>query len=83
MTNIGDSIVYVFDPTNLSPYNIPMGKQKLTPEHIFYTPCSGIWQTVWLESVPTDSIDKLDIDAGADGKSKNFYSPSPICTDSV
>lgn len=60
-----------------------MGKQKLTPEHIFYTPCSGIWQTVWLESVPTDSIDKLDIDAGADGKSKNIYCLRPNCADSV
>lgn len=68
--NSSHSIVFVFDPTNLSPYNIPIGKQKLVPEHIFYTPCSGIWQTVWLESVPHDSIDKLDIDAAADGSSK-------------
>lgn len=62
------SVVFVFDPTNMWPYNIPLGKQKLVQEHIFYTPCSGIWQTVWLESVPAQSISKLDINAGADGK---------------
>ncbi|KAL1610139.1 hypothetical protein SLS60_001804 [Paraconiothyrium brasiliense] len=61
-------VVFVFDPTNLAGNNIPLGKQKLIPEHIFYTPCSGIWQTVWLESAPAASIDKLDISAGADGK---------------
>lgn len=68
--------MYVFDPTNLHPYNIPLGKQKLIPEHIFYTPCSGIWQTVWLESAPTESIDKLDISAGADGKGMNIPNQS-------
>lgn len=32
----------------------PRGKQYWgpVPESIFYTPTSGIWQTVWLESVP-------------------------------
>lgn len=70
------SVVFVFDPTNSAPYNIPVGKQKLIPEHIFYTPCSGIWQTVWLESAPSTSIDKLDINAAADGKGKEIYSLS-------
>ena len=33
----------------------PRGKQywAAKPESIFYTPSSGIWQNVWLESVPT------------------------------
>jgi beta-galactosidase/beta-glucuronidase len=39
-----------------SPYDLsqPRGKQywKPKPESIFYTPSSGIWQSVWLESVP-------------------------------
>ncbi|KAF2439624.1 glycoside hydrolase family 2 protein [Karstenula rhodostoma CBS 690.94] len=61
-------VVFVFDPTNLHPNNIPLGKQRLNPEHIFYTPCSGIWQTVWLESAPAESIDKLEISADADGR---------------
>jgi hypothetical protein len=71
-------VIFVFDPTNLDPYNIPLGKQKLIQEHIFYTPCSGIWQTVWLESAPAVSVEKLDISAGADGKGRKisyYYKP--------
>ncbi|KAK1914456.1 hypothetical protein P3342_010445 [Pyrenophora teres f. teres] len=36
----------------------PRGKQywKAQPESIFYTPSGGIWQNVWLESVPTVRI---------------------------
>lgn len=49
------------------PYVIPIGKQTRKPEHIFYRPCSGIWQTVWLESAPAERITQLDITAGADG----------------
>lgn len=30
----------------------PRGKQQLKPQGIWYTPVSGIWQTVWLEPVP-------------------------------
>ena len=45
-------VVRVYD----SAYDLmqPRGKQywKPEPESIFYTPSSGIWQSVWLESVP-------------------------------
>ncbi|KAH8640037.1 hypothetical protein IG631_02978 [Alternaria alternata] len=36
----------------------PRGKQywKAQPESIFYTPSGGIWQSVWLESVPVVAI---------------------------
>ncbi|KAF2020422.1 glycoside hydrolase family 2 protein [Aaosphaeria arxii CBS 175.79] len=36
----------------------PRGKQywAAKPESIFYTPSSGIWQSVWLESVPAARI---------------------------
>lgn len=64
--NIG-SLVFVSDPTDADGYHIPNGKQTLTRSHIFYTPCSGIWQTVWLESVPDNYITGMDIAAGADG----------------
>ena len=30
----------------------PRGKQVTRPEGIWYTPVTGIWQTVWLEPVP-------------------------------
>ena len=43
--------------------SLPNGKQ-VRPEKrggMWYTPVSGIWQTVWLESVPETHIEKLDI----------------------
>ena len=37
------------------------GKQKLKPSGIWYSPVSGIWQTVWCESVPENYISSLFI----------------------
>lgn len=39
----------------------PVGKQRNDPEGITYTGSSGIWQTAWLEPVPTAHVTKLDI----------------------
>lgn len=44
----------VWDPTDQG-YQ-PVGKQRMNPEGIWYTPVTGIWQTVWLEPVPTEQI---------------------------
>ncbi|MGE3242563.1 MAG: sugar-binding domain-containing protein [Pirellulales bacterium] len=52
-------VVAVVDPTDLGFQ--PRGKQQLRPEGIWYTPVSGIWQTVWLEPVPGSSIDGLRV----------------------
>ena len=46
----------------------PVGKQTLTPNGIWYTPASGIWQTVWLEPVTAHYIDKIDINNNYDNK---------------
>lgn len=58
-------LVKVYDPTDQGPN--PHGKQVLKPEGIMYTPTSGIWQTVWLETVPATHLDNLvltpDIDS--------------------
>jgi hypothetical protein len=45
------------------------GKQSSKPEGIFYTPTSGIWQTVWLEPVPEFCIDKVKSMPDPDSKS--------------
>ena len=37
------------------------GKQKTHKGGIWYTPQSGIWQTVWIESVPQEYIEKIFI----------------------
>ena len=35
------------------------GKQSLRPGGIWYTPQSGIWQTVWLEAVPAVRVERI------------------------
>ncbi|KAL0578855.1 hypothetical protein V5O48_003134 [Marasmius crinis-equi] len=61
-------IVFVYDPTDGEGENIPIGKQRIVPSHIFYTPCSGIWQTVSLESVTSaEHITAVQLRAAADG----------------
>ncbi|GAO41551.1 putative glycosidase [Flavihumibacter petaseus NBRC 106054] len=59
-------VVKVWDPSSDGPQ--PRGKQVNNPEGIWYTPVTGIWQTVWLEAVPTTYIAGFkqtpDIDKG-------------------
>ena len=42
---------------------LPYGKQTEKPGGMWYTPVSGIWQTVWLESVPQTYIRSLSVTA--------------------
>lgn len=74
-------VVGAWDPTDT--YGQERGKQTLNPNGIFYTPISGIWQTVWIEPVPkvyiksiklTPNIDseELDVSIEAGGKNKNI-----------
>lgn len=60
-------VVRVWDPTD-NGYQ-PRGKQVNRPNGIWYTPVTGIWQTVWLEPVATEHITHIkaipDIDNGA------------------
>lgn len=48
-------IVSVWDPGDEGPQ--PRGKQVNNPHAIWYTPVSGIWQTVWIEAVPKTYIE--------------------------
>ncbi len=41
----------------------PYGKQTMKRGGMWYTPVSGIWQTVWLEQVPQSYIEGLNIQA--------------------
>ena len=49
---------------DLEDQSYPYGKQVLPSKRggMWYTPVSGIWQTVWLESVPETYIEKLHIE---------------------
>lgn len=57
-------VLKVWDPTTEG-YQ-PVGKQNTRPEGIWYTPVTGIWQTVWIEPVNqkhiTELINTPDID---------------------
>ncbi|KAJ5929161.1 hypothetical protein N7454_007009 [Penicillium verhagenii] len=61
-------LVFVHDPTDDGDYVIPIGKQTHRPSHIFYTPCSGIWQSVWIEAAPRSHISALDVDGNMHGQ---------------
>jgi beta-galactosidase/beta-glucuronidase len=50
-------VVKVWDPSNDGTQ--PRGKQVKNPEGIWYTPVTGIWQTVWIEPVNKTSITEL------------------------
>jgi hypothetical protein len=52
-------VVGVWDPTDGG--RQARGKQVSKPHGIWYTPTTGIWQTVWLEPVPAASIERLVI----------------------
>lgn len=58
--------VIVRDPQNSS-YRA-YGKQSLNPKNIWYTPVTGIFQSVWMESVPENYITDFEITCDLDMK---------------
>lgn len=51
----------------------PYGKQTKKRGGMWYTPVSGIWQTVWLESLPKNPIESLRIEPLSDGVKIKVY----------
>ena len=75
-------LVFVHDPTDSDGYVIPIGKQRLIPSHIFYTPCSGIWQSVWIETAPANYVTQLDLSADMHGQGAYvpYFRPDSLLT---
>lgn len=77
-------VVRVWDPSDKG-YQ-PRGKQISNPEGIWYTPVTGIWQTVWLEPVSASHVTAIksipDIDRGVMNVTVSTQSPS-ACSDIV
>ena len=77
-------VVRVWDPSDKG-YQ-PRGKQTSNPEGIWYTPVTGIWQTVWLEPVSASHVTAIksipDIDRGVMNVTVSTQSPS-ACSDIV
>ena len=71
-------VMRVWDPTDSS--YIPRGKQVRKPSGIWYTSVTGIWQTVWLESVPEDYIQNVvstpDLDKATVKVDVDFSNPT-------
>jgi len=67
-------VVSVWDPT--SEGTQARGKQVTKPGGIWYTPVSGIWQTVWLEPVSKQSISSLKIIPDIDKKQLSLMARS-------
>lgn len=64
-------IVGVYDPTDAG--DQPRGKQETRPHGIWYTPTSGIWQTVWLEPTPAAAITAVWFETDAADGSIRFH----------
>jgi hypothetical protein len=62
-------VVGVLDPSDGGTQ--PRGKQVRKPEGIWYTPTTGIWQTVWLE--PVTVISSLTIKPDLDKKQVSVF----------
>lgn len=52
----GENLLTVCVTDELDSHILPYGKQKHKRGGMWYTPVSGIWQTVWAESVPAEYI---------------------------
>ena len=74
--------------------NYPYGKQTYRRGGMWYTPVSGIWQTVWLESVPKNYIKnikvtpttksvKIEVDGGVENKKVIFNNKEYEFTNSI
>ncbi len=57
-----ENILEILCRDDLNDLTQPYGKQDLKRGGMWYTPVSGIWQTVWLESVPECYIPRLTIE---------------------
>jgi beta-galactosidase/beta-glucuronidase len=68
-------LVTAWDPTDAGTQ--PRGKQVRKPNGIWYTPTSGIWQTVWLEPVCAAHITDLKITPDVDNSAVTIRPSTP------
>ncbi len=71
--------VAVYDPSSRG--GQPRGKQTTGPGGIWYTSCSGIWQTVWLEPVSNCYIERYEVvpDAATGSVRVKVFANNPTC----
>ena len=64
--NFGGSNTVRVEAADALDHKYPWGKQKNDNGGMWYTPVSGIWQSVWIEPVAAEHITSLKIDTGLD-----------------
>ncbi len=75
-------VVRVWDPSDKGFQ--PVGKQTHNPQGIWYTPVTGIWQTVWLEPVATNHITAIKAIPNIDNGTMNVtVSTAEPCNASI
>lgn len=58
----GENEIVLICRDDLNDKTFPYGKQVQNRGGMWYTPVSGIWQSVWLENVPEKYIEKLSVE---------------------
>ena len=71
-------VVKVWDPADRGEQQ--RGKQVDRPEGIWYTPVTGIWQTVWLEPVAAQHIAHLKTTPDIDKKTVKVEVTTNVCS---
>ncbi|MBQ9285192.1 MAG: glycoside hydrolase family 2 [Bacteroidaceae bacterium] len=71
--------VAVYDPSSRG--GQPRGKQTTNPGGIWYVSCSGIWQTVWLEPVNENYVERYEVvpDAASGTVRVRVIANNPTC----
>ena len=66
-----EMVVAVLDALD---HDYPYGKQRKKRGGMWYTPVSGIWQTVWMEAVPEKRVESISITPDLTGITLNVAS---------
>ena len=61
----------------------PYGKQRKDRGGMWYTPVSGIWQTVWMEAVPEKHVESIRVTPDLNGVTLNVISKQDGCVVTV
>ena len=69
----GENTIELYVEDNLDNAILPYGKQTNKRGGMWYTPVSGIWQSVWIESVPEKYVRKIEITSTLDTARIKFH----------